>query len=130
MSRLDPVALSSAVLAALRPYYFSDQVPAKILAEALQHLNDESPRALFDMSMRLPFPPPAMRRAPFFVLGAEGDHICAPSDVRATARHHDTEAVIIPGLAHMMMLERGWQRAAKALATWLETLAPTRKARD
>jgi non-heme chloroperoxidase len=122
MSRFDPMALSSDVLNALRPFYFSEQVPPKVLAEALKHQNQESPRALFDMSMRLPFPPPAMRQAPFFVLGAEGDHICAPTDVRATARHHDIEAVIIPGLAHMMMLETGWQRAAKALAGWLEAL--------
>ncbi len=122
MSKLDPAALSTDVLAALRPFYFSEQVPREVLAEALQHLNSESPRALFDLSMRLPYPPPAKRHTPFFVLGAEGDHICTPADVRATARHHDVEAVIVPGLAHMMMLERGWQGAAKALANWLAAL--------
>jgi hypothetical protein len=26
----------------------------------------------------------------------------------------------VPGLAHMMMLERGWQTVAQPLLTWLE----------
>jgi len=56
------------------------------------------------------------------VLGAEGDRICSPEDVRATALHHDVEAVLVPGLAHMMMLERQWQRPARAIADWLATL--------
>jgi len=124
MSRFDPMRLSSDVLDALRPFYFSGTVNRKLLAEAMKHLNEESPRALFDLSMRMPFPPPPERRSPVFVLGAEGDHICSPAEVRATARHHGVDAVIVPGLAHMLMLERGWQRAAKALASWLVTLSP------
>ena len=57
-----------------------------------------------------------------FVLGAEGDRICRPADVRATARHHGVEAMFVPGLAHMLMLEPEWEGAAKAIATWLNKL--------
>ena len=57
-----------------------------------------------------------------FVLGAEGDRICTPKDVRATARHHNVEATILPGLAHLLMLEPDWQQAAKALEAWIRTL--------
>ncbi len=53
-------------------------------------------------------------------MGAEGDRICAPDDVRATARHHGVDATILPGLAHMLMLERGWEAPARALARWLD----------
>ena len=56
------------------------------------------------------------------VLGAEGDRICTPGEVQATARHHGVEPVIVPGLAHMMMLERQWERAARALSAWLAAL--------
>ena len=56
------------------------------------------------------------------MLGAEDDVICTPDDVRATAAHHNVEATILPGLAHLLMLEPGWQNAAKALEGWLETL--------
>jgi pimeloyl-ACP methyl ester carboxylesterase len=130
MGQLDPTALSADVLATLRPFYFSDRVERRILAEALRHLNSESSRALFDLSLRLPFPPPAHRRAPVLVLGSQADHICTPHEVQATARHHGVEAVILPALAHMLMLEPGWRTAAKAIADWLAGLAGgTRSAR-
>ena len=58
-----------------------------------------------------------------FVLGAEADLICTPEDVRATARHHNVEATILPGLAHLLMLEPQWQTVATALEAWLSTLA-------
>ena len=52
-------------------------------------------------------------------MGAEGDRISTPDDVRATARHHGVEAAILPGIAHMLMLEPEWKDAAEALAAWL-----------
>jgi hypothetical protein len=57
-----------------------------------------------------------------FVLGAEGDLISSPDDVRATARHHNVDATVLPGLAHLMMLEPGWEAVARALEGWLGTL--------
>lgn len=121
MSGLDPSRLSAQVLATLRPFYFGPDVDPRIMAQAARHLNGESPRALFDLSLRLHW---ALPRAapPVFVLGAEGDRICLPDDVRATARHHNVEATLVPGLAHMLMLEPGYALAAKPLLDWLRTL--------
>ena len=45
-----------------------------------------------------------------------------PADVQATARHHGVAATIVPGLAHMLMLERQWEKAAREIARWLATL--------
>ena len=42
--------------------------------------------------------------------------------MHATARHHDVEATIVPGLAHMLMLEPGFEAAAQPLLRWLRTL--------
>ena len=50
------------------------------------------------------------------------DRIATPDEVRATARHHGVDATIVPGLAHMMMLEREWKRVAEPIAAWLATL--------
>lgn len=122
MGSVDPSRLSADVLAALRPFYFSGDVPAKMLAEAARHLNPESPRALFDLSLRLHWALPQKEHRPTFVLGAEADLICTPEDVRATARHHNVEPVILPGLAHLLMLEPGWTDVAEALAGWVRTL--------
>jgi len=93
-----------------------------VLAEAARHLGPESPRALFDLSLRLHWALPTSDHRPLFVLGVEGDLICTPEDVRATARHHNVQATILPGLAHILMLEPEWQRAAQPLERWLRTL--------
>jgi len=122
MGALDPARLSSAVLTTLRPFYFSADVAPEILAEAVNHLNTESPRALYDLSLRLHWALPVANHRPLFVLGADGDRICTPDDVRATASHHGVTATIVPGLAHMMMLERKWRTAAEALESWLATV--------
>ena len=122
MGSADPLRLSADVLEALRPFYFSDAVPDRILAEAARHLNPESPRALLDLSLRLHWALPTSDHRPMFVLGAEGDRVCIPDDVRATALHHNVAPVILPGLAHLLMLEPEWKRAAVALDDWLATL--------
>jgi len=118
---VDPSRSASYVLDKLHPYYFSDTEP-EVLREATRHLGIESPRALLDMSLRLHWQLPERGVTPIFVLGVEGDRICAPADVRATASHHGVDAHLLPGLAHMMMLERGWIEPARALAAWLDSL--------
>ncbi len=122
MSQFDPTRLSAHVLETLRPYYFSDEVDPAILAEATQHLGIESPRALLDLSLRLHWQLPERGGPPVFVLGADGDRICTPDEVRATAHHHGVDATILPGLAHMLMLERKWEQPARELLGWLSTL--------
>jgi hypothetical protein len=122
MGGLDPARLSSAMLTTLRPFYFSPDVAPQILAEAVNHLNAESPRALIDLSLRLHWALPVANHRPLYVLGAEGDRICTPDDVRATALHHGVDVTIVSGLAHMMMLERQWKTAAEALERWLATV--------
>ena len=63
------------LLATLRPFYFSAGVPAAILAEAERHLSVESPRALFDLSLRLHMALPERPTSPVLVLGAQNDRI-------------------------------------------------------
>jgi pimeloyl-ACP methyl ester carboxylesterase len=116
------MALSQDLLTTLRPFYFSDRVQPALLAEAVRHLNGESPRALFDLSLRLDWALPKHATSPVFVLGATDDRISTPDDTRATAAHHDVDATILPGMAHMLMLEPEWEGAAKAIAGWLTTL--------
>ena len=115
----DPTRLSAEILDALRPYYFSERADPAILAEALRHLGAESSRAMLDLSLRLHWLRPERNNTPLMVIGAAGDRISTPEDVRATARHHDVDATIVPGLAHMMMLEPAWERIAQAIARWL-----------
>jgi len=122
MSQLNPSQLSSHVLQTLSPYYFSKDVEPRVLWEATRHLGAESPRALLDLSLRLHWQLPERGSSPVMVLGVEADRICSPDDVQATATHHGVDAVMVPGLAHMMMLERQWERPARSIADWLGTI--------
>ncbi|MDQ6916951.1 MAG: lysophospholipase [Pseudomonadota bacterium] len=119
MNRLDAPHLSGDVLAALRPMYFSETIDPKILAEAFVHLTVESPRALLDLMLRLHGGKP-VAAARLFVLGSHDDRISSPTDVNATASLYGIRATIVRGLAHMMMLEQEWERAARPLLDWLE----------
>jgi non-heme chloroperoxidase len=120
LAMLDPMRLSKQVLAALEPFYFSDRMDRALLREALHHINGESPRALLDLSLRLHWSLPERRPPPMLVLGARGDRICRVEDVEATARHHDVAPSLVPGLAHMLMLEPEWKLVAEAVADWIE----------
>ncbi|HVE48297.1 MAG TPA: alpha/beta fold hydrolase [Casimicrobiaceae bacterium] len=125
MSRLDPTRLSAEVLHALQPFYFSERIDRKLVREASKHLNGESPRALMDLSLRLHWALPERDSPPMFVLGVHGDRICRADDVVATAQHHGVTATMLPGLAHMLMLEPEWERAADAILGWIATLPGT-----
>ena len=51
--------------------------------------------------------------------------VIASADLKtcvATARHHGVTATLLPGMAHMLMLEPGWEAAARALHDWMDTL--------
>lgn len=122
MARFDHGNVAADVLATLRPYYFTDDIDPSLLREAGRHLSAESSRALFDLSLRAP-PPHHPAPPPVFVLGAEGDRICRPADVRATAAQHGVSALIVEGLAHMLMLVPGWERVATPLAAWIDKVA-------
>ena len=119
MQRLDAPHLAGDVLAALRPMYFSTDVAPEILAQAVTHLCVESPRAILDLALPFGRARATASTRPW-VLGAADDRIATPSDVGATAQFYDTTATIVPGLAHMMMLERGWESVARPLLEWLE----------
>ncbi len=94
-------------------------IDPKILAEAFTHLSVESPRALLDLMLRLHGGKP-VAAARLFVLGSHDDRISAPADVNATASLYGIAPIIVRGLAHMMMLEREWETAARPLLDWLE----------
>jgi pimeloyl-ACP methyl ester carboxylesterase len=122
LQRLDAPHLSGDALAALRPLFFGDDVAPEVLAEAMFHITAESPRAILELTMRWHDRGPEAEITPF-VLGAEGDRIATPADAQATAELYETDAVIVPGLAHMMMLDRRWEMAARPLLAWLEASA-------
>src|SRR5204863_8042672 len=54
MQRLDAPHLVGDALAAARPVYFSDDVAAGILAQAVSHVSAECPRVILDLALPRP----------------------------------------------------------------------------
>ena len=105
-----------------RQAFFSEDVPDEQMLTYWRQMQDESYRALLDM-VALDLPRPRKVTAPLLVLGAERDNMLSPDEIRQTARAYQTQAVIIPGVAHNSMLERNWQAVAERILNWLRPQA-------
>ncbi len=108
----------------VRELFFSETMPQATLDRLAARMQDESYLAFMDMLL-LDLPDPAQVHTPVCVLGAERDAIFTPAEVRATARAYGTEPVLFPGMAHDLMLERGWEDVAQAVADWIAALPAT-----
>lgn len=101
---------------------FSDELAEPELERYIGRFQNESQRAIWDMTVaNLPrtwrIEPP-----PLLVLGGGADALFSEAMVRQTAEAYGAEAEIFPGLAHAMMLEPGWEQVAARLRSWLGTL--------
>lgn len=106
-------------LDSLRQAMFAQPVEEEKLRRYYKRMQPESHRAIWDMTL---FDLPAVhrvKRVPMLVLGAEHDALIPSSQVLLTARAYGTQAEILPGLGHGMMLERDWQLAAETILAWL-----------
>jgi pimeloyl-ACP methyl ester carboxylesterase len=99
--------------------FYSKDLPDDLLVEYWKQTQDDSFRAFLDM-VALDLPKPAKVKTPLLVLGVARDNMIGPQEVEATARAYNTQAEIIPGVAHNSMLEQGWQSVADRILVWLD----------
>ncbi len=104
-----------------REAFFSADMPNDRLQAYWKLMQDESYMAYLDMIL-LDLPKPAKRNTPMLVLGVGRDNMVKPSEIEATARAYNTQAVFIPGIAHNSMLELGWEAVAERILVWLKDL--------
>ncbi len=97
---------------------FSEGMDAREIKEYQRKLQDESYFSLLDMLVLAPLRPWRVR-SEVLVMGAENDRVFYRRDIRKTARAYNHKAIILPDMAHDMMLERNWQRAADVILDWL-----------
>ncbi len=98
--------------------FFSADMPAEQLQVYAKRLQDESFLGFLDM-LALNRLHPNRVKAPLLVLGAANDTIFHTSEIHATARAYNTQAIIFPDMAHDMMVEVGWQSVADKIIAWL-----------
>jgi pimeloyl-ACP methyl ester carboxylesterase len=101
--------------------FFSKDLPDDLLVEYWKQTQDDSFMAFVDM-VALDLPKPAKVKTPVLVLGAARDNMISPREIEATARAYNTQAEIIPDVAHNSMLELQWQSVADRILAWLREL--------
>jgi pimeloyl-ACP methyl ester carboxylesterase len=104
-----------------REAFFSLDMPIGEATLLWRRLQDESYLAFLDMLLFRHARPELAARGgtPMLVLGAAEDRTIIQSEVRRTGVAYGGEAEIFPGMAHDMMLERGWQAVADRILGWL-----------
>jgi hypothetical protein len=106
-----------------REAFFSDDLPEEQLMGYWSQMQDDSFMAFLDMIV-FDLPRPAKVNTPFLVLGVARDNMLRRSEIEATARAYNTQAQIIPGVAHNSMLELRWQGVAERILAWLNDEKP------
>ena len=101
-----------------RKHLFSPELEEEAVRRYVALLGRESFRAILELSYLRP-DPARVRRTPLLVLGAERDYIIPPSEITRTAQAYGAESQVLPDIAHDMMLDPDWRRAADAMLAWL-----------
>ena len=101
-----------------REMLFSEGMDPGEIAEYCGKLQDESYLSFLDMLFLAPIRP-RLVKVPVLVMGAENDRVFYRRDMRKTARAYHHKAVILADMAHDMMLEKDWQKAADVILDWL-----------
>jgi pimeloyl-ACP methyl ester carboxylesterase len=103
----------------VREVLFCAHTPEPVVEQCFTRLQEESRRALREMSL-LKRVRPQFVTTPMLVL--EGADISwGPRLTNENARAYHTEAEFFPNMGHNMMLEPGWQAVAERMDGWLTT---------
>lgn len=99
--------------------FFSPSVPAESVREYQKLMDDESTRIIFDTILLARASPKKINTTRMLVIAAENDKVFPVKHEQLTATAYGTEAIIMPNLAHDVMLDTEWQTVADQILTWL-----------
>ncbi len=99
-------------------FLFSSGLAEDALQRYAAQLGGDSFRALLELTYRRP-DPARVRKTPLLVLAGSRDCLTPPSTARRTANAYGADLRILPDIAHDLMLDPGWRRAADAMHEWL-----------
>lgn len=103
----------------LRDMLFSPHASEESVALMARRAQQESQRAIMDMTLVNPLFIRPLPPLPALVLGAADDRLISAADVVATAARLDSSAEILPHMGHMMMLDGRWEQVAARILEWL-----------
>jgi alpha-beta hydrolase superfamily lysophospholipase len=105
--------------AIMRRHLFSDDLPDADYARFASRVQGESRHVSAELQGWRPFAPMPWQTPPMFVLGGADDRFIRPDAIRGTATYYGVAPVMVPRLAHALMLDPRWEDAARALRDWL-----------
>ena len=138
LARISPASVAKLASLALYPPVrhlgeppigmYSDRLAPAEQSAITRRLAGESTRALLEslVPVRLNG---RLRSTPIHVIGAEGDAVIAPNDVRRCARLLGASVEVLPGRSHMLMAEPGWQQITASIIRWIESTTGRRSSR-
>lgn len=110
----------------LRNLLFSPDMPEEEICTLMQYAQPESYLVTLDMMGLDPLKiNPDNIKVPILVLGTNSDVFIAPALVCKTAAFYHAKYHIFNGIAHAMMLDRGWKNVADYIKSWIEYTAVT-----
>jgi non-heme chloroperoxidase len=109
----------------LRDLVFN-RLPRDVQNELLVRLCPDSGRAAWDMSI-VGTPVDASRvRCPLRIFTCEDDRFIPSGIVQRMGKRYGVPVEVIPGHAHMVVIEPGWEALADRVATWISKPLVTR----
>jgi alpha-beta hydrolase superfamily lysophospholipase len=119
MLRLNGADAASLDPAVMRRNLFSDDLPDATYARFIRRVQGESRHVGMELQGWRSFAPAPWQAPPMFVLGGQDDRFIRPDALRGTASYYGVAPVLVPRLAHALMLEARWEDAARPLRDWL-----------
>ncbi|XP_024520530.1 uncharacterized protein LOC9660563 [Selaginella moellendorffii] len=105
-----------------RETFFSPDINHSELARYQALMRNSSTVPLFDLrklNASLPIGPPSPSSPPVLVIGSENDFILDEQAVRETGAFFNAKEHIISSIAHDIMLDTQWRKAADVVLDWL-----------
>lgn len=105
--------------------FFSKDMDDELVRRYMRLLDSSSSLRLLDLqhlqTNELPITPPA-EKPPLLVMGSSKDKVVDAEGVFETATAYNVDPLILDDVAHDMMLDVRWQRAAEALAQFHDSV--------
>ncbi|KAK9816393.1 hypothetical protein WJX74_004238 [Apatococcus lobatus] len=108
---------------ACKEMFFCDDMPEAELARYQQLFRTQAAKVpvvdVRSLNSNLPLPKPDSLACPVLVVGSSNDRIVDEAGVRETAAHFGSQPLMLPDLAHDLMLDTRWRSAAQRLEDWI-----------
>jgi pimeloyl-ACP methyl ester carboxylesterase len=98
--------------------FFSQDMSDELSRKYSQELQDESYRALFDNGRGIPWKP-LKNNPPLLIVEAGRDAVISPKRLAETAKLYGTDLERLDDLAHDVMIDVEWKKAAELVNGWL-----------